>query len=461
MARKRRKPSAKRSGRIPKVRLARPKGRPIQVRYFCSTRGREVRISTGTRDEAEAEQQLEDVKAKLRLGIDPVPETGTAFGPRMAWTDFREEYRKRGLNQLGAKSAADAESRLDIAERIVKPRTLGDVADRDTLERLQAEMLAGAESRANRPRSPHTVRSHMAFVLAALHWAARRGWLASVPEIEKPKTSKLKAMKGRPIATEEFERMLARVPFGLVGLSGDDPEEQARRKKKRASRIPPEIVRSWRYVLRGLWTSALRLDELMHVAWDDPNAIHPVWRRGRLPVLRIPAGLQKNATEEEIPLLPWFEAVLKETPPAERTGWAFRPRSLQAATGRKARHGRLSAEWVGKVVSRIGHAAGVIVDPGAPRTGRPAKFASAHDLRRSCAERMVEADVPEKVVTRVLRHASWETTRRHYAPGDVQRDAGKLRQLLGPAEMYPGTNAGAVDVSQYTPQDSNLQPSVP
>ena len=76
-------------------------------------------------------------------------------------------------------------------------------------------------------------------------------------------------------------------------------------------------------------------------------------------------------------------------------------------------------------------AANVMVHPGDERTGRPVKYASAHDLRRSCADKMLEAEIPENVVTRVMRHASFETTRRHYAAGDVQRDARKLQSILG------------------------------
>ena len=34
------------------------------------------------------------------------------------------------------------------------------------------------------------------------------------------------------------------------------------------------------------------------------------------------------------------------------------------------------------------------------------------------------------VICRVMRHASWETTRKHYAPGDVQKDAEVLRAAL-------------------------------
>ena len=218
-------------------------------------------------------------------------------------------------------------------------------------------------------------------------------------------------------------------------------------------------------VLACNWPSyrkaAQKVDELMHVSWDMPNTITPEWKRGRLPVLRIPAELQKNATEEDIPLLPWLESVLLETPENERTGWAFNPASLQEKVGRKARHGRVDAEWVGKIISRIGEAAGVIVEAGDERTGKPVKYASAHDLRRSCAERLQDAGIPPLVICRVLRHASWETTRKHYAPGNVQRDAGILRERLASVPACTWVQpADTVDVNQYPRQDSDLRPTV-
>ena len=40
-------------------------------------------------------------------------------------------------------------------------------------------------------------------------------------------------------------------------------------------------------------------------------------------------------------------------------------------------------------------------------------------------------DQQPEAVQAVLRHASYETTKRHYAPGDVQKQAGVLRMYLG------------------------------
>lgn len=395
--------------KVPKVRIARPDGRPFQLRYTDPVEKREIRISVGSRDEAEAARMKAELEAKLLLGLETKPGKEKPAGPDMAWEDFREQYRVLHLATVRDGTSVHAESRLGLAERIIKPKTLANLADPNALQQLQAKLLAGEQSRRKKPRSAHTVRGYMNSVLAALNWAHLQGWLPNAPRVRKIKTPKQKVMKGRPITAAEFQKMLD----ATAKVVGDAAAE------------------SWRHVLRGLWQSALRLDELMHVSWDKPGTIRPVWKDGQHPILDIPAAMQKNDTEESIPLLPWFEAVLDETPAEQRSGWVFNPASLQLKLGRGTRHGRPDAEWVGKIIGRIGKEAGVEVEAADGRTGRPTKYATAHDLRRSCGERLRDAGVPPLVITRVMRHSSWETTRKHYAPGNVQSDAQVLRKLLG------------------------------
>ena len=165
-----------------------------------------------------------------------------------------------------------------------------------------------------------------------------------------------------------------------------------------------------------------------------PDTITPEWPKGKLSILIIPAAMQKNDTEEDIPLLPWFEQLLLETPKSERKGWVFNPQSLQTKLGRRVRHGRFDIEWIGKVISRVGKESGIVIKLAAEETGAPTKYVSAHDLRRSFGQRLLEADVPPLVISRVLRHSSWETTRAFNVPGNVQRDAEVLRKLLGNEE---------------------------
>ncbi len=394
--------------RIPKVRIVSCSSRPHQLRYDCPIEKRQIRISTGSRDDKEAERQKSELEAKLLLGLAVTGGRAKVLGPEMEWSDFRERYRSLHLAMLRDNSAIHAESRLDLAERIIRPRTLGDVADTNTLQQLQASLLAGNESRRKKPRSPHTVKGYMGCVLAALNWAHMQQWLPAPVRIRKLKTPRLKMMKGRPISAAEFEAMLN----STATVVGDAAAE------------------SWKHVMKGLWTSALRLEELMHVSWDKPGSIRPVWKNGSFAVLEIPAAMQKNDTEENIPLLPWFETLLLATPENQRHGWIFNPQSLQLKLGRRVRHHRPDAEWVGKVLTRIGKTAGVEVEAADDRTGRRAKYASAHDLRRSCGERLRNVGVPPLVICRVMRHSSWETTRKYYAPGDIQSDAKVLGNCL-------------------------------
>ena len=106
---------------VPKVRIAHAKGRPIQLRYRCPIEKREVRISTNTYDPAEAEQQKKELEAKLLLGIQPTKRNGPTRGPHMPWEEFRDAYTTLHLVGVRDRSASDAESRLDIAQRILKP----------------------------------------------------------------------------------------------------------------------------------------------------------------------------------------------------------------------------------------------------------------------------------------------------------------------------------------------------
>ncbi len=405
---KKKKTDSKVQCKLPKVRIAQPTGRPFQIRYYCSVEKREIRISTGNRDREEAEKFKAEIEAKLLLGIEIRPEKEKVHGPEMDWSDFREEYRVLHLITLRDKSAQDAESRLDIAERIIKPRTIGKMAETPVLQKLQIQLLAGAQSQNKRTRSPHTVRGYMKAVLAALNWAYRQDWLEKEPKLPRLKVPKGTAMKGRPITDSEFKKMIKAVPE-VVGDEATD---------------------SWIYVLRGLWESALRIEELMNVSWEQPGSIRPIWNEGEHPVLNIPASMQKNDTHESIPMIPSFESLLLETPPEQRTGWIFNPQSLQLKIRRKVRHSRPEAEWVGRVISRIGKAAGIVVSEADEKSGRPEKYASAHDLRRSFSQRLRNADVPALVISRIMRHSSWETTQKHYAPGNVQNDATTLRNIL-------------------------------
>jgi integrase len=79
----------------------------------------------------------------------------------------------------------------------------------------------------------------------------------------------------------------------------------------------------------------------------------------------------------------------------------------------------------------IGAKEDIIVDEGNPRKEAPIKSASTHDLRRTFAQRLADAGVAQDEVRKLMRHKDIKTTERYYQVAQVQRDAGRLRDILG------------------------------
>ena len=75
---------------------------------------------------------------------------------------------------------------------------------------------------------------------------------------------------------------------------------------------------------------------------------------------------------------------------------------------------RLTKERVVRIISMIGEAAGVVVVQEDSRSGKRQKFASAHDLRRGCAQRLINSGVSAETLKVVMRHHDFATTERHY-----------------------------------------------
>lgn len=389
-----------------RVWIAKVNGRNLQLRWIDDS-GKERRRSAKTTAMRVAERQRAILEAKLLLKrpVDvPVAAHDEDCGPDMEVDLFKNEYDRVYLSTLRPTSREHALSRIGICVGLARVKTLGELASRSVLERVQASLREG--------RSPWTVKTTMDAFLAALRWAERRDWIVRVPKIDRLKTSRLKAMKGRPITGEEFEKMLREAAKEV----GDGP------------------ALSWQYTMRGYWESGLRRDELLAMSWDDASQIRPTWDRGRFGVLLIPARLQKNDTEDEIPILPGFDALLRETPEDQRHGWVFSPEP--PTEGRKVVRpfrGRPSGNWVSRTIGKIAERAGVMTY----QTGDAKHFATVHDLRRSCAQRLLLADVDKAIIKAVLRHRSWETTERHYAPGSVQKMAADLRTSFQNQEPVP------------------------
>lgn len=336
------------------------------------------------RDKKAAECLAHDLEKRLN-------DEGLTVPSRVTWAAFRERYEAEQVKGLAKRTGEKIASVLDRFEREVNPARLCEVDER-RLSAYVTRLRAGDASKKVSPLKESTIDGHLAHLKAALSWAKDQKLLTAIPAFPKIKRAKLsrgeKVMRGRPITTEEFERMLAVVPE-VVG---------------------EEAASDWCFYLRGLWTSGLRLAESLDLYWDRQDKLHPV-KPGRFPMLRIPAELEKGHKDRLLPMTPDFARLLATVPQAEKHGPVFNLRRIDGKPGRP------SIDRVSKIVTKIGAAAMVLVDVN--------KTASAHDLRRAFGERWSSKLMPAQLMA-VMRHESIETTMKFYVGRNAERTAAIL-----------------------------------
>lgn len=175
---------------------------------------------------------------------------------------------------------------------------------------------------------------------------------------------------------------------------------------------------AWRFYLRGLWTSGLRLKESLELYWDRDDKLHPILT-GRYPMLRIPAELEKGHKDRLLPMAPEFARLLEAVPQSQRTGPVFKLDRIDGKAGRP------STDRVSKIVTRVGARAGVKVDS--------KKTASAHDLRRAFGERWAARLMPAQLME-LMRHESIDTTLAYYVGRNAEKTAAILWNEVRRAE---------------------------
>jgi integrase len=370
-----------------KVHVVKYPGRPaLYMRYVDPTTGKQVARSTKASNLREAEKVAAKWEAELQEGRYAKPS-------RMTWEDFRAYYTVHATGGLAVNTAAGYESTLNAFERICRPGKLVDVTTQRVtafVTQLRTDKLSEA-----------TVARQLRQMKAAMRWANREGLLTVLPRFTMPKRVKgAKIMRGRPICFEEFERMLAAT----------------------AKVVENAAAESWRFYLRGLWASGLRLTESLSLRWDDAPGSIVVDLASRRPMLRIPAEAEKGHTDRLLPITPEFATLLQGVAERDRRDRRGRVFKLLANDGTL-----LQAEpWaVSKVVSAIGQAAGVVVDERQVDGVTARKFASAHDLRRAFGQRWA-AKVMPTVLRELMRHASIATTMAYYVGSNAEATADVL-----------------------------------
>ena len=92
-------------------------------------------------------------------------------------------------------------------------------------------------------------------------------------------------------------------------------------------------------------------------------------------------------------------------------GRAARRLTHQVRRGRE----RLTAERVSRIICKIGKEANVVVRKPDEPTGKRIKYASAHDLRRGCAARLINLGVSAESLQVIMRHEDFATTQKYYS----------------------------------------------
>lgn len=336
------------------------------------------------RDKKEADRLAAKLEMELRNKASNDP-------TKISWEDFRQRYEEEHLPGLAKRTVEKTSSILDRFENEMNPNRLSGIDER-MLSHYVKSLRSGENSK---KLAESTIQSHLAHLKALLNWAKDQRIISETPIFPKIKRARntrgQKIMKGRPITLEEFERMLEVVPQ----VVGEANTEQ------------------WRFYLRGLWSSGLRLSESLEFYWDQQDKLH-LTTSGRFTMMKIPCDLEKGHKDRMLPLAPDFVRLLKTIPKNMQTGRVFK---LPRVDGKE---GEPTPDRVSKIISKIGAKANVVVDT--------KKTASAHDLRRSFGERWA-SDVMPAQLREVMRHASTQTTMDYYVGQNAERTAAIMDEV--------------------------------
>ena len=414
------------------------------------------------------------------------------------WDVAYDRYRENRSKRVRPKSLTDALSRIQMAERIFSAQreekglpidfTVQEVMTLSQLEYLQDRLLAGDEGRYDY-RSPNSVNSIMGAIMAFVNFCHRRGWIETTPFVQKLDADD--AMRGRPITAEEFQLMLDSTPIVVGKDCADSWRFVLQLIWESGFRIGDVMDFSWldeRHI-RPVWpneSSSLATVSIPSTQKNGRTQIVPMmpglrgllesvpierrsgWIANPQPIQRIPLNHSYSVrpTSEDLKMLAGrysnraIGRVFGVTDTTVRC-WLFREgisldstanrvngevpgeladeiRSRGDVPKRKspgASISRLSKDRVSRVISMIGETAGVVVVQEDPRSKKRRKYASAHDIRRGFAQRLINSGVSAETLKVVMRHRNFATTEKHYgAIRSAQAAATEVQQKLATSD---------------------------
>ena len=423
------------------------------------------------------------------------------------WEECYERYRDFKLKRIKETSFAHIRSPLGIAERIFTgyrqdhglPESLliHDVMTLDMMEYLQERLMDGDECRYD-TRSPNTVNSMMKIIMGFVRFCHKRGWIASIPDVERLDVDEV--MKGRPITGEEFDRMIKATPLvvgeeaaeswkfamqviwhsgfrvgDLMDFRWDDdrhirphwstrqdvyptitiPSSQKNRRVQEIPMLPGlnELLQSISQSSRKCWIvnpMAIHYQVKPGTRWFEPCRDDLVVLVKEYSNLSISAAcgvsemtIRKWLKREGIKRAKQFKRKTG-TIPSEYVDELLSRARRRTGSGQAALVDRLTKERVSRVIALIGKKANIVVRQADERTGVRVKYASAHDIRRGCARRLINAGVSAETLKVIMRHADFATTEKHYgAMRSAQAAANEVHAQLS-TDSNPESDSGAL-----------------
>lgn len=329
----------------------------------------------------------------------------------------------------------------------------------------------------------------LAAIMAFVRYAHDHQWIDRVPPLRKLDVDEV--MRGRPITGEEFERMLEAVPkvvgvgpaedwrfalkvlwetgfriADLLDFSWDDITRihpvWPRRQGQHPTLVIPSTQKNGKNeeipLLPGLKTLLDTVPEARRTGFvvNLPPAEYEFKSQPRKWFLPSPEDLAELIQSysncavaracgiSDVTVQKWLDkhglkwtgkiACYGSEVPVEIVD-QVRQRAVRTTHQNWASGGRLTRDRVSRIIAQIGEAAKVVVQRADQQTGRRTKYASAHDLRRSCAERLINSGVSAETLMVIMRHKDFATTHKFYgAKRAAQAAASEVYQKLGVGE---------------------------
>jgi integrase len=420
------------------------------------------------------------------------------------WHECYERYFDHCKVRLREKSLADISSRLQIAERILDARQedagltarggIEEYTSLDALEYLQDRLLAGDEGRYD-TRAPMTVNTNMVAVMGFVRFCYRHGWIEKLPMLTKLPVDDV--MKGRPITVHEFEQMIDATPEVVGQRACDSWQFLLRILWETAFRVGEVMNFSWddQRRIHPLWSDETKKHPTLAIPSSQKNK-----KAQEIPMLpglqellnRIPTAKRHGWIVNPLPIdyqiqakSAWFKpadddlrqlareynniAIATACGVTETTvrKWLttagihreqkfdrhhghiemetideVRKRATRCLSHQASRaNRRLSKDHVSRIISLVGAKANIVVQQADEETGRRLKYASAHDLRRGCAQRLINAGISAETLKIILRHKDFNTTERYYgATRAAQSAAGEVHaRMVTDGDKYKPT----------------------